>query len=92
MKYQELFNHLKDEHGITLIEHELQEIVNIVSAKNYSINSQIPVAFIKWCIKNEIEPQSAEFIGLTKRGGTNAFPIVTTEELFEIFINETDIT
>jgi hypothetical protein len=31
MIYQKLFNHLHEEHGLILIEHELQEIVNIVT-------------------------------------------------------------
>jgi hypothetical protein len=29
MEYQELFNYMKDEHGVTLLESEMQEIARI---------------------------------------------------------------
>ncbi len=31
MNYQKLFNYLKEQHGITLLQHDMQEIINIVN-------------------------------------------------------------
>ena len=35
MNYQKLFNYMRDEHGVTLLESDMREIVDIVNEKSY---------------------------------------------------------
>jgi hypothetical protein len=36
-KWQRLFNYMKDEHGVTLLESDMQEIENIVNPRTFPI-------------------------------------------------------
>ena len=41
MNYQKLFNHMINEHGITLLESEMIEIINIVNEDHGSLNTNV---------------------------------------------------
>lgn len=43
MKHQELFNYLSEEHGVTLMENELKEVVRIVEREKASVNPLIEI-------------------------------------------------
>jgi hypothetical protein len=40
MEYQELFNYMKDEHGVTLLESEMQEVARICEKQNTAEGSK----------------------------------------------------
>jgi hypothetical protein len=56
---------------------------------NVPVSGQLPPMFIRWCISKKIEVYSGDAIGITGMSENGAFPVVSAERLFEIFMEET---
>ena len=55
MEYQELFNYMKDEHGVTLLESEMQEIARICEKQSKTTDE-------------ELKKLESEILGLDSKG------------------------